>query len=77
MVLKDIDDIDEERPETMERELFVIKKELKTIDIKSELEKTMLKIQELEGKKDASRFKKAQEKFSKLTEKLNKLEENS
>jgi hypothetical protein len=77
MVLKDIEDIDEEKPETMERELSVIKKELKTTDIKSELGDIMIQVQELEEEKDTKKLKKVQEKFSKLTEKLHKLEENS
>lgn len=77
MVLKDIEDIDEERPETMERELGVIKRELKSADIKTELEKFMIQVQDLEKEKETKKLKKVQEKFSKLTEKLHKLEENS
>jgi len=75
MVLKDIEDIDEENPETLEHELSVIKKELKTADIKAELEKIAKGIHLLEEKEEKQKLKKAQEKFSKLTEKLRKLEE--
>jgi DNA primase len=75
MVLKDIEDIDEEKPKTLEHELEVIKKELKTAEVKTELEKVAEKIQALEEKKEKIKLKKEQERFGKLTEKLHKLEE--
>jgi len=75
MVLRDIEDIDEEKPEALERELTAIKKELKATGIKTELEKVAEQVKVFEENKENKKLKKAQEKFGKLTKKLHELEE--
>ena len=74
MVLKDLRGLETETPERLERELELIKREIKVLDIKDKLEDTAKRIRELEKSKGKRQLDSAQREFGELTKMLNELE---
>ena len=74
MVLKDLKGLETETPERLERELELIKREIKVLDIKDKLEDTAKRIRELEKSKDKRQLESLQQEFGELTRSLNELE---
>ena len=73
MVLKDIRGL-ADKPETYEKEIELIVRQLQSVQIKEELKKSALKIKDLELKKETGKLLKTQEKYNILTNKLHDLE---
>jgi len=74
MMLKDMQDFVDD-PRELEKEVFVVKQQLKLVDIKEELSDVSKKIKIYEKEKNKKESKKAQEEFSKLVNELSSLEQ--
>ena len=76
MALTDIEDLTDE-PQNIAKELGLVKRELKILELRRKIEIEGAKIREFEGKGEKEKLKKAQEKFGVLTNTLSELEEES
>lgn len=74
MALKDLEDLTL-NPELLEKEIKLVVKELKILDLRHQIEIFGVKIREYEEKGDFEKSLKAQKKFSELTKTLSQLEE--
>ena len=74
LILKEFQGIEKDEPEVFQRELELVERELKIINIKGKLEKRAKDIGELERSGQNVKLKKAEQEFSKLTEILSDLE---
>lgn len=74
VALKDTEGLTE-NPEAFAKELALVKKELKILEIRRKLEETGFKIRQFEEEGEAKKLVKAQEEHSKLSKLLSELEE--
>lgn len=74
MALKDMEELTED-PVRLQKEVSMVKKELRVMEIRRKLEETGAKIREFEEAGKSDKLLKAQEKFSKLSKTLSELEE--
>ncbi len=77
MVLKRIPGVDEETPESLEKELKVIGRELKILTLKTRLKSLAYKIKKLEAKGKKEKVIEAEKKFNKILKKLSILEDKN
>ena len=77
IILKQVDGLDEETLDNIDKELALTEKAIRVLHIKGELVRLSAIIQDLEGSGQEEKLKKAQEKFAKLTKKLGKLVEGN
>ncbi len=76
MALRDLEELTEEA-KILEKELNLVKRELKILELRRKIEVTGAKIRKFEEEGEKSKLKKAQEKFGELTNELSELEEET
>lgn len=75
MVLKEAKGLKEETDERLKKELGLVVRELKILDIKSKLETTAKLIRDMEEKGENKKLKQKEEEFGELAKTLNRLEQ--
>ena len=76
MALKDLEELTEDA-KILEKELNLVKRELKILELRRKIEIAGAKIRKFEESGEKSKLKKAQEKFGELTNALSELEEEA
>lgn len=75
IILGEIKGVKEDDPDALKKEIEIVQKEIKILEVKQKLKKIASLIREIEEKGETEKLKELQNKFRRLTRELSKLEE--